>query len=368
MATINRNTVGRVLPIVAVALFIALVGLLVNSRIPVESDPERFIPQDSRVLRELYRIRDAAGSSSELTLFVQADDVARPEVLSWMARFQARMLQEHRELLGVNSLAGLLMMGPDGTPPTPDLVNRVLATSPRDVRLSLVSEGRDEASVIFSIDDSVSLGERKVLLDQIRADLRAPPGVTAAPAGLAVIGVAAVDALSQNRNLMVFAAVGAIVVGLFIIYRQPVKAVAPVFPILLSLGASSVILYLLGIQLNPLTAVSGPLIIAMGTEFTLLLMARYFEERERGLAPREAMHLASVRIGRAITASGLTVVAGFGVLAFSNFPLLVDFGKVTALDMGLAVLSTLLVLPPLLVWLDEGWGLVPAEKRLRPAE
>jgi hypothetical protein len=146
-----------------------------------------------------------------------------------------------------------------------------------------------------------------------------------------------------------------------------VKAVAPVFPILLALGASSIILFILGIELNPLTAVSGPLIVAMGTEFTLLLMSRYFEERERGLAPREAMQVASVRIGRAIAASGLTVMGGFGVLAFSNFPLLENFGTVTALDMGLVVLSTLVVLPPLLVWLDEGVGLVPVKERLRPA-
>jgi len=144
--------------------------------------------------------------------------------------------------------------------------------------------------------------------------------------------------------------------------------VAPVVPILLALGSSSVLLFFLGIELNPLTAVSGPLIIAMGTEFTLLLMARYFEERGRGAMPREAMQAATLRIGRAITVSGLTVMGGFGVLAFSNFPLLTDFGKVTALDMGLALLSTLIVLPPLLIWLDEGIGLAPAEERLRAAE
>jgi hypothetical protein len=157
---------------------------------------------------------------------------------------------------------------------------------------------------------------------------------------------------------------GAIVLGLFFIYRHPIKAVAPVLPIVLALGSSTVLLFFLGIELNPLTAVSGPLIIAMGTEFTLLLMARYFEERGRGTLPREAMQVATLHIGRAITASGLTVMGGFGVLAFSNFPLLVDFGKVTALDMGLALLSTLIVLPPVLIWLDEGVGLVPAEKRL----
>jgi hydrophobe/amphiphile efflux-3 (HAE3) family protein len=366
--TLTRNTVGRVLPIVVVGLFIALVGLLVDSRIPVQTDPERFIPQDSRVLRDLYRIRDVAGSSSELGIFVEAEDVTSPEVLAWMAAFQGRMQSEHLELLRSNSLATLLMVGADGAVPPADLRERVLETTPAGIRRSLISDDRTRASVIFSIRDNVSLQERKTLIESIKADLRLPPGVSATPAGLSVVGVEAVDALSANRDLMTYAAMGAIVLGLFFIYRHPIKAVAPVVPIVLALGSSSVLLFFLGIELNPLTAVSGPLIIAMGTEFTLLLMARYFEERGHGVSPREAMQTAALRIGRAITVSGLTVMGGFAVLAFSNFPLLVDFGKVTALDMGLALLSTLIVLPPLLIWLDEGIGLVPTEERLRAAE
>lgn len=366
--TLTRNTVGRVLPIVAAGLFIALVGLLVNSRIPVQTDPERFISQDSQVLQDLYSIRDVVGTSSELAFLVEAEDVTSDEVLAWMAGFQQRLQSEHKELLRSNSLADLMMVGADGAVPPAELRERVLATTPSGIYRSLLSDDRTRASIIFSISDTVTLQERKALIDSIKADLRLPPGVSATPAGLSVVGVEAVNALSANRDLMAYAAMGAIVLGLFFIYRHPVKAVAPMVPILLALGSSSVLLYVLGIELNPLTAVSGPLIIAMGTEFTLLLMSRYFEERGRGAPPREAMQTATLRIGRAITASGLTVMGGFAVLAFSDFPLLVDFGKVTALDMGLAVLSTLVVLPPLLIWLDEGVGLLPVEESLRAVE
>jgi predicted RND superfamily exporter protein len=46
-------------------------------------------------------------------------------------------------------------------------------------------------------------------------------------------------------------------------------------------------------------------------------------------------------------------MGGFAVLALSDFPLLDNFGKVTALNIGLSLLSTLILLPPLLVWADE---------------
>ena len=179
-----------------------------------------------------------------------------------------------------------------------------------------------------------------------------------APAGIAVVGTAAIDAVSHNRDLMSFVAVAAILLTLLVFFRNPVKAIAPLLPVVLALGASAMLLYFSGIEYSPLTSISGPLIIAMGTEFNVLLMCRYFEERGNGLAPREAMSKASLRIGRAIMSSGLTVMGGFAVLAFSDFPLLGNFGTVTALNIGLSLLSTLILLPPLLVWADEDRGYV----------
>jgi hydrophobe/amphiphile efflux-3 (HAE3) family protein len=368
VTTLTRSTVGRVLPLVVVGLLIALVGLIVDSRIPLQTDPEKFIPQDSRVLQDLYHIRDTAGSSSELGIFVEADSVTDPEVLAWMQAFQDEQMALHPELLSVDSIVSLVSPGEGAPLPPEQTIREVLAATPPGIRSTLISEDGTKANVIFSIGN-ISLGELKDLIDQIKLDLNPPPGVSVTPAGLSVVGVEAVDALAQNRELMIYAAMGAIVLALFVIYRHPIKAVAPMIPIALALGSSSVLLFVLGIELNPLTAVSGPLIIAMGTEFTILLMSRYFEERANGKSPREALGTASLRIGRAITASGLTVIGGFGVLAFSNFPLLENFGKVTALNISLSLLSALVVLPPLLIWFDEEAGWVPVEeKKLSPAE
>jgi predicted RND superfamily exporter protein len=181
-----------------------------------------------------------------------------------------------------------------------------------------------------------------------------------APAGLAVVGTAAVDALSSNRELMSFVAIVAVLIALLALFRNPVKAIAPLLPVVLALGASSMILYASGMSYSPLTSISGPLIVAMATEFNILLMSRYFEERAAGADARSAMSNASLRIGRAITASGLTVLGGFAVLAFSDFPLLDNFGKVTALNIGVSLMSTLVLLPPLLVWADEDRGFAGA--------
>jgi len=86
-------------------------------------------------------------------------------------------------------------------------------------------------------------------------------------------------------------------------------------------------MFLLGIKYTPLTATLGALILGIGTEFTIPLMMRYYEERGKGKSPTEAMTTAITRIGRAIIASGFTVIGGFAALLIArDFPILDDFG------------------------------------------
>lgn len=366
VAALTRLTTGHVVPVLGIGVIAAFAGLMLDRQLSLESDPERFVPPDSTALAELYRIRDVAGSSSELGLMVEADDVTRPEVLAWMADFEERQREQHpNELLRSSSIASIVT-SITRAPPLPEEAAAVLAVAPEAIIKTFVSEDRGLAHVVFAIGP-ISLGERKELVQQMEADLGAPPGVTVTPSGLAVIGTEAVDALTANRPLMTYTALGGVFLALLLLFRNIAKAVAALVPIFIAVGASPALLYLLGMDLNPLTSVSGPLIIAMSTEFSVLLLARYCEERARGFGPQQAMLTASTRIGGAITASGLTVIGGFGVLAFSGFPLLDGFGKVTALNITVALLSTLIVLPPLLVWADSAIHPLPARKERRSA-
>jgi predicted RND superfamily exporter protein len=98
--------------------------------------------------------------------------------------------------------------------------------------------------------------------------------------------------------------------------------------------------------------VSGPLVVAVCTEFTSLILLRFVEERGRGSDPIQAMATTASRTGRAFVVSGLTAVAGVAVLATSSWPLLRDFGIVVGLNVLVALLSALIVLPPILVWAE----------------
>ena len=353
---------GRILPGVIIGLVLIGTGFWVDHNVTVQTDPERWVPQDSPVLRDLYKIRDAAGSSAELNLLVEADDVTSDEVLAWMADFEARQIDSHpREVVTSGSIAFTLGSVVRARPVAAD-ADAIVPSMPESIKKTFITEDRTRANLIFAIGP-ISLGQRERLIEQMEDDLDAPPGVTVVPVGLAVIGIETVNALSANRTVMIYAALAVKFIWFLAAYRSLVRTLLVLFPVVIAVSAASTLIYLLGIEINPLTALSGPLVIAISVEFSVLLMGRYLEERRRGRMPREAIEEATSRIGRAIMASGLTMAGGFGVLAFSGFPLLEGFGIVTALDVGIALLTTLLLLPSLLVWADEQVRIVAPQPR-----
>ena len=156
-----------------------------------------------------------------------------------------------------------------------------------------------------------------------------------------------------NRTLLTYISLALVAAWLLIRYLSLGRMILTLIPVLIAVGTTSVVVSVSGFELSPLTTVTGPLVIATCTEFTVLIMMRYLEERRLGLGSEEACDKAAARTGRAFVASALTTVGGFGVLAFSALPLLRDFGVIIALNVAVALLSALIVLPPLLKFADD---------------
>jgi hydrophobe/amphiphile efflux-3 (HAE3) family protein len=339
------------LVVAGLAVVIAGLGIWVEGRSEIETDPEKWIAQDSQAVRDLVALRDATGFSSEVDILVEADDVTDPKVVAWMQTYADRQLKGRGDqLLRVTSMPAIAakVIGDEAT--TQD-VDDLLTVAPRDVRRSFVSDDHRSASIVFPVAP-ISLQERQRLLDDVEATLDPPSGVHATPAGLAVVGVELVDGLEAGRREITLISLALVFVWLLVAYRRLRLAVLPLVPVLLAVGLSSIAVHLLGISLTPLTTVASPLAIAISTEFSVLVMARYLEERAAGLDPEAAVRLGGAHIGRAFLASGLTVLGGFAVLVLAPMPLLVDFGVVVSVIVFVALLSCLVVMPALLVRTD----------------
>ena len=207
------------------------------------------------------------------------------------------------------------------------------------------------ASVSFNIK-YMSLEQTHDLLQIMKQDAEPPDGVRIAPVGSLALGASTVDAVAGKRLMMNILCLSAVFV-LLLVYRRFISVIFTVIPVGMVIAWASLDMYLIGIPLNPLTAVLGVLIIGIGTEFMVLLTGRYDEEKRKGESPQNAMVIALSKIGRAIITTALTTLGGFGVLIASNFVMIRDFGVATVLGLFLCLVSTIVVMPPLIVWCDK---------------
>ncbi len=207
---------------------------------------------------------------------------------------------------------------------------------------------------------SQSLEAQREVIEGMRSRLNPPEGVRATLAGLPVLAADANHAMSDplRRLLVVVIGLAAVALTLFGVYRSWERAWVPLVPIALATGWSALVLFLVGVPLNPMSAALSALVIAISTEFSVLLSARYREERDAGSEPVEAL-LRTYRVtGAAVFASGVTAIAGFAVLIASDVAMLRDFGLVTVLNLAVSLVGVLAVLPAVLVLAERG-ELVP---------
>lgn len=361
------KTVG---PLIVVAVVLFGFGLTAEDAFTIQTDPEKWVDQSSAVIADLETLKAETGSSSELGYFIIAEDgVFTDETAAFIGGFARDATEAHPDgLLTASSLATTVTLLLDvpglDSPLLPTGADLELAfdVAPPDVRSSVVSEDGTAANLVFRTGPS-GLEERKALIEQLADELDPPEGVRATASGLAVVGVGLLENLEKNRAELTYIALG--LVSLWLIFRlmSIPNALVTLIPVLMAVGASSLVIAAAGFELSPMTTISGPLVIANCAEFCILITGRYFEERRSGRSPRESGDRAAARTGEAFVASALTTIGGFAVLMFSALPLLRDFGAIVTLNVGVALLSALVVLPPILLWTDHK-GLLRATRDL----
>jgi len=350
LASVAAFSVKRGPIVVALATLLAVGGLAVDHLVPVQTDIQKLVPADAPGLVAMNEVQAATGSSTSIQFLVSAPDVTSPAVLGWMAQYETREAKAHPEIVSVTSLPALLNLTPTSAATTQAAIAGAISQIPAAIRTGLISDDHKSAAITFDVKE-MSISQVADLIKSLQSDANTPAGVSIVPAGTVNLAASVVGSMTDKRLEIAIAGFVAVFIGLLLVYRSWRRAITPVLPIILVTGWSSGAMWLLGLELNPLTAVMSALIVGVGTEFAVLLLERFWEELGRGADPREAMNQAVSRIGRAIAASGLTVMAGFAALLASSFPVLREFGIVTVIDVLFALVATVVVVPPLALWL-----------------
>src|SRR2546423_3415103 len=190
--------------------------------------------------------------------------------------------------------------------------------------------------------------------DSLRSIASGSQGLTvhiAAPLGYAADSGKAFKAID---GVLLFSALAVVIVLLLITYRSPALWLLPVLSAGVALVTAQGLIYLLaahaGLTVNAQSAgILLVLVFGAGTDYALLLTARYREELRRHSDRHEAMAVAVRRAGPAIIASGGTVILSLLTLAVAELNSTKGMGPVLAIGVAVALFAMLTLLPALLV-------------------
>jgi uncharacterized protein len=142
---------------------------------------------------------------------------------------------------------------------------------------------------------------------------------------------------------------GAVFLTLCLLWRSPRLALVAILANIPALAAVLALHGYAGIPLNSVTVMVGAVVLGIAVDNGIHLLSFYKDERERFDDPRTCLRwvLAHKLVPMACTTAVL--VSGFSLFLFSSFPPLADFGVLSILALVVALTSTALVLPPLLV-------------------
>jgi RND superfamily putative drug exporter len=220
-------------------------------------------------------------------------------------------------------------------------------------------------------------GEGERILDPVkfwREEISDPGGgLEVKITGGAGFSADAIEVFEGINGTLLLAAVSLVIFLLIVIYRSPMFFLIPLAAVLFAEMLSRSIGYgltELGVTVNgQSSSIMSVLVLGAGTDYALLLVARYREELHRTADKYEAMRAALESAGPAIFASALTVIAALLCLTIAKVNGTSGLGPIAAMGVACAALSMLTLLPALLTIFGRRafWPFVPHTPESAPA-
>jgi RND superfamily putative drug exporter len=182
----------------------------------------------------------------------------------------------------------------------------------------------------------------------------------------------AIEVFEGINGTLLLAAVSLVIFLLIVIYRSPMFFFIPLAAVLFAETLSRSIGYgvsELGVTINgQSSSIMSVLVLGAGTDYALLLVARYREELHHTADRHVAMKTALASAGPAIFASALTVIAALLCLLIAKVNGTSGLGPIAAIGIACAALSMLTLLPALLTIFGRRafWPFVPHTPETAP--
>jgi len=226
-------------------------------------------------------------------------------------------------------------------------------TAAADVDGNPLRPRRDRVLIVVRQDAPFEQQSRETvprLRTLLREDLRAPVRghLTGAPDVANGIQTASLDALGRAELI----AGPLLMLVLLLVFRSPIAAGIPLLLGMTTIAAARGVIDLLNevVALDSLAlSIASTLGLALGVDYSLLVVSRFREELDTGASPREAARIAAERAGHTVVVAGFALFAAVAIaLALAPGSLLASATSGALVAGALSVAAAITVLPALL--------------------
>jgi RND superfamily putative drug exporter len=226
--------------------------------------------------------------------------------------------------------------------------------SPRNDTMLVIVAFSKSPGTFGSIESDPILKDVQSMRAVIATLLLLDPG----PTRIYVTGDAATTVDSSLASTQDFSKVepttiAAIILLVAIFFLAVVTPIIPLASIGLAIVMAEGLVYIIGKFVVPVQDTTllflTTIMLGVGTDYAIFLIARYREERVGGRIKADAVHTSVTWVGESIATSGLTVILAFGALSIGSFSLLQSLGLAVGTGVMVALLVSLTLIPSIIM-------------------
>lgn len=342
---------------VLVIIFTIVLGIGLKD-LTINSDFRKEMPKDLPIFALNDRISAKFGGEDTVVIAVQIDDsvdlnsavrdIRDPRVIQSLI-FLDGVLRDESSITSVTSPATFFR---GKSEITPEEITQTLRNPQANAFFS-----RNYKMTLMYVTADIGSGEEQIKsfdeLIQKRIDYTPkPPGVKFGITGGPTLRMTIFDLLKSDAVYTLIVAAVIILLLLFVMEGSYTRGLLVFAPLSLGLIWTMGTLGWLGIPLSVATVGLSSMILGLGVEYGVFMLSRYNEERAKNNGQLDSLRTTVRGIGAAIIGSGLTVIVGFGVLAFATVPMIQHLGETLALGITFCLLAALFV-NPVFILLEE---------------
>ncbi|HVQ01054.1 MAG TPA: MMPL family transporter [Candidatus Thermoplasmatota archaeon] len=161
------------------------------------------------------------------------------------------------------------------------------------------------------------------------------------------------ESVTKDFSLIEFVTIPVLIILMGLFFRSILTPVLPLGAVMVAVGLGQAVVYTVGTFVagvdSNITTMLFSILMGVGTDYSIFIIARFREERIKGASREEAVKTSVTWAGESITTSGTTVIIAFMSLGIASYSMIRVMGFVMGLSILVALLISLTLVPSLLM-------------------